>query len=124
MRANRLSSLIDLERSLLVMARKFDEIYQGIVTAAGPPLRWNSNVEKKFRTELRRTRENKNLAGQMSKGSQGRQRRGRCVTLAGRMISPDLGGAMVTNHLGKSSRRTIRCSRHFISSLLRRTPLL
>ena len=76
------------------------------------------------RFRLRRTRENKNHSGQVSKGFQGRQRRGQCVTLAGRMISSDLGGAMVTNHLGKPSRRTIRCSRLFISSLLRRTPLL
>jgi hypothetical protein len=75
-------------------------------------------------TGIRRTRENKSHAGQVSKGFQGRQRRGRCATPAGRMISPDLGGAMVTNHLGKPSRRTSRCSRLFISSLLRRTPLL
>ncbi len=51
-RANRLSALIGLEKSLLAMARKFDDLYFMADTAAGPPLNWNQAVEGQFKAKF------------------------------------------------------------------------
>jgi hypothetical protein len=52
-RANRLSALIGLERSLLALARKFEDVYKIAETAAGPPVEWSPAIQAKFQAEGR-----------------------------------------------------------------------
>ena len=51
-RANRLSALIGLERSLLVMTRKFDDLCKRISIGAGPPLKWDQPIADQFKSDL------------------------------------------------------------------------